>query len=64
MGTKDGWNAFNKEWRKALRSEPAIEYFHGKDLPKLKGPFLLLRNKQMFPPPKGMDAAVAKRSDL
>lgn len=64
IGTTDGWNAFNKQWRKALKSEPAIEYFHGKDLPKLTGPFLPFRNKQLFPPPRGMDAAVAKRCAL
>lgn len=64
MGRKQGWNDFNKEWRKALCRHPAIDYFHGKDLPKLQGPFVKFRAKQFYPFPTGMDAAVAKRTAL
>jgi len=64
MGKVEGWSTFNKEWRKALRAEPAIGYWHGKDLPTLRGPFLQFRNKQLFPLPTGMDAAVSKRTAL
>jgi hypothetical protein len=64
IGTMDGWNKFNKEWRRVLNRDPAIEYFHGKDLPRLNGPFLKLKDKSLYPPPTGMDAAMEKRREL
>ena len=64
IGRKDGWNRFNKEWRRVLNRHPSIDYFHGKDLPKLQGPFAKFRDQQLFPRPTGMDAAVMKRTDL
>ena len=38
IGTRDGWSKFNKEWRKALKSPPSIDYFHGKEVSKAGGP--------------------------
>jgi hypothetical protein len=64
VGTNDGWNRFNKEWRRALKSPPSIDYFHGKEVPKLSGQFAQFRNKGLYPDPAGMDAAVAKRALL
>lgn len=64
IGTKDGWSKFNKEWRKALNSPPSIDYFHGKEVPKLSGQFAQFRNKNLYPDPAGMDAAITKRALL
>jgi hypothetical protein len=64
IGTKEGWSKFNKEWRRALKSPPSIDYFHGKEVPRLSGQFAQFRNKESYPDPAGMDAAVAKRSLL
>lgn len=64
IGNKDSWNKFNKKWRKALNRDPSLEYFHGKDIPWLEGPFGQFRNKDIYPPPAGIEAAYAKREEL
>jgi hypothetical protein len=64
IGNREGWSKFNKEWRKALKAHPAIDYFHGKEIPKLTGQFAQFRSKDLYPDQEGMDAAVAKRELL
>lgn len=64
IGNKESWNKFNKNWRAVLNRHPSLMYFHGKDLPWLKGPFAQFRNKEMYPPPAGIEAAKAKREEL
>jgi hypothetical protein len=46
----------------ALRAEPRIEYFHGKEVHKLSGQFAQFRDKCRYPPPAGLDAACEKRN--
>jgi Protein of unknown function (DUF3800) len=64
IGTKDGWNSFNKEWRKALKADPPINYFHGKEFPRLTGEFEQFKDKDLYPKPTGLKAAIAKRELL
>ncbi|MDE3148336.1 MAG: DUF3800 domain-containing protein [Acidobacteriota bacterium] len=62
MGSKEDRSNFNKTWRRKLGSSPAIRCFHGKDVHKLSGEFAQFRDKVLYPPPLGMDAAIAKRN--
>jgi hypothetical protein len=64
VGPKESWNKFNKAWRKALQQKPSIDFYHGTELPRLSGQFAQFRNKDLYPTPTGMDAAVAKRNLL
>src|ERR1700735_51611 len=64
FGSKDDWNRFNKEWRKALHETPRIEHFHGKEVHHLTGQFSQFKNKCIYPGKTGMDAACAKRARM
>jgi uncharacterized protein DUF3800 len=64
FGTKTSWSAFNKEWRKTLREQPRIEYFHGKELRRLAGEFAQFRDPVRWPKPAGSEAANRKRDAL
>lgn len=64
LGDKDAWHRFNKGWRKALNRQPSIEYYHGKEVHRLTGQFRQFRDKNLYPPPAGMDAAIAKREGM
>lgn len=64
IGKRGAWNEFNKLWGEALNAPPSIDYFHGKELPRLTGQFAQFRNNRLYPPPSGMDAAILKREEL
>ena len=64
FGSKASWSAFNKEWRKALHSDPCIQYFHGSELRRLEGEFAQFRNPVKWPKPSGSEAANMKRDLL
>jgi len=64
VGNKADWKSFNKSWRKQLRAEPRIEYFHQKELASMDGEFRQFCNASKWPKPKGKEAAWNKREAL
>jgi hypothetical protein len=65
IGDKQRWSEFFKEWRKGLCAEPAIQYYHGKNLKGLNGPFAQFRDRSKWPTEQqGWAAAYKKRDEL
>ena len=64
MGNKADWNDFNKAWRKVLRAEPSIEYFHQTEYASHTGEFRQFWDKAKWPVPSGREAAKKKRDAL
>jgi hypothetical protein len=64
MGDRERWSVFNKTWRKALQTKPAISYYHGKEVHRLEGQFVQFRDKTQYLPPAGRLAANTKRAAM
>ncbi|MBA2680558.1 MAG: DUF3800 domain-containing protein [Ktedonobacteraceae bacterium] len=64
IGRKAGWHLFDKNWRKALKKRPRLEYFHQKEYSASDGEFFQFRNQVLWPRPKGREAMSAKRDLL
>lgn len=64
VGRKQAWHDFEKRWKRTLRNEPKIGYFHGKEISDLSGEFAQFKDKDKWPKPTGSIAANAKRDAL